>query len=169
MAHHGAFWIEQALGSERGVQTSSKPTPSHLTDIDNTKSSVIEQLSTIQKGRFDTGEDIQRKQEKANRYTEQKFCDAGHYYSDETALGAGKQTLFVNASIKGDDDMPIQLPWLVELGLPRTETRRRHERPDEPVTVGKKRCLDADPADSEQPLPKRRKIIANARKEETGQ
>ncbi|KAI5863936.1 ser/Thr protein phosphatase family protein [Durotheca rogersii] len=104
--------------------------PSHLTDIDNSRSFVIEQLNTLQRGKFDTPEDAKRKEEKVRKYAEQKFCGASYCYGDRTVPEAGKQTLFVNASVKGDEDMPIQLPWLVELELPKVATRKRVNTPE---------------------------------------
>ncbi|KAI1762260.1 ser/Thr protein phosphatase family protein [Hypoxylon sp. FL1150] len=91
--------------------------PSHFTDIDNDNTFVIEQLSTMQSGRFDTQDDIKHKKERLNKYTAQRYCDTSHRDGDSVEPELGQQTLFVNASIKGDDD--IQLPWLVELGLPK--------------------------------------------------
>lgn len=104
--------------------------PSHFTDIDNDKSFVIEDLRAMQNGRFDTPEDAKQKEEKATKYAAQKFCDTSHCDGDAVVLEPGKQTLFVNASIKGDEDMPVQLSWLVELGLPKTNIIKEPNEPE---------------------------------------
>ncbi|KAI1774359.1 ser/Thr protein phosphatase family protein [Hypoxylon cercidicola] len=145
--------------------------PSHFTDIDNDRSFVVEQLSTMQSGKFDSPEDTKRKEEKASKYATQMFCDTSHCDGDVAPLESGKQTLFVNAAIKGDDDMPVQPSWLVEVGLPRADTT---EEPDEPeqigeATLGRKRTLDTDEAESEErPPTNRRRLSASGRAKESG-
>ena len=84
----------------------------------------------MQNGRFDTPEDAKQKEEKATKYAAQKFCDTSHCDGDAVVLEPGKQTLFVNASIKGDEDMPVQLSWLVELGLPKTNIIKEPNEPE---------------------------------------
>jgi len=135
--------------------------PSHLTDIDNNKSFVVEQLSTLRPSRFDTPEDAKEREERVNKYTEQKFCDTSHCPDSKTPLDAGKQTLFVNAAIKGDEDMPIQLPWLVELRLPRADVRSEAGESGtegaDMTKVGKKRAVEVDQFDVEKRGSKRRR------------
>ncbi|OAA62108.1 Metallophosphoesterase [Cordyceps fumosorosea ARSEF 2679] len=87
--------------------------PSFLSDIDNTASYVIEQLSTLHETMFDTSEDANCKKAKLERYTAQKYCSASCSEKD-----VGK-TLFVNGSIKGDSYEDLHLPWLVDVLLPR--------------------------------------------------
>lgn len=86
-------------------------TPSFLTDIDNSASHLVEQLSTLHTTQFDGPEEAAAKKKKLDHYTRQKYCTAS------TSEGDGN-TLFVNASIKGDADS-LQLPWLVDVMLPR--------------------------------------------------
>lgn len=133
--------------------------PSHLTDIDNDKSFIIEQLSTLQEGKFDTPEDVKAKQEKVNKYAEHKFCHTSHCHGDKAALDIGKQTLFVNASIKGDEDMPIQPPWLVELDLRKAVVNDKSIDAGgvERATVGKKRTINEEIASVEEPSPKQKR------------
>ena len=49
-------------------------------------------------------------------------CDTSHWCGDANPLEWGKQTLFVNAAIQGDNEMPSHLPWLVDLELPKSNT-----------------------------------------------
>ncbi|KAF3384721.1 Metallophosphoesterase domain-containing protein 1 [Penicillium rolfsii] len=76
--------------------TSAKP--SHLTDIDNGRSTVIDKLSTLGSAK--------------------SFSTTTHCFGDKNHLRPGFQTLFVNASIEGAGKFPTQPPWLVELELP---------------------------------------------------
>ncbi|KAJ6443596.1 Ser/Thr protein phosphatase [Purpureocillium lavendulum] len=94
--------------------------PSHLTDIDNEQSTAIESLSTLRPGKFDTPETASIKEAKVRRYADQKSCRTRHCSDDDNPLIAGRQTLFVNAAIQGDDQMPLHPPWLVTLELPRS-------------------------------------------------
>jgi hypothetical protein len=76
-------------------KTSEKP--SHLIDIDNGRSVLIDKLSTL---------------------TSKSLSVTSHCSGDSTQLEYGSQTLFVNASIEGAGDLPVQPPWLVKLELP---------------------------------------------------
>lgn len=71
--------------------------PCHLTDIDNGNSVLIDKLSTV---------------------ASKSFSATSHCSGDPNPLIYGSQTLFVNASIEGTEDRPIQPPWLVDLELP---------------------------------------------------
>ncbi|KAM3502908.1 hypothetical protein MY11210_008911 [Beauveria gryllotalpidicola] len=89
--------------------------PSFLTDIDNSASHLIEQLSTLHENKFDGPEEVLQKRQKLESYILQKHCSAEFTESD-----VGK-TLFVNAAIKGPDlDAVLQLPWVVDITLPRS-------------------------------------------------
>lgn len=102
--------------------------PSHLTDINNDKSEVIEMLNTLLPGKYDTPENVALKEEKLVRYGKQRHCHTSHCHDDELPLEAEKQTLFVNAAIKGGDDkLPVQFPWLVTLELPKSEATKQME------------------------------------------
>ena len=104
------------------IENSVSEYVAEVNDIDNELSYVVERLSTLQKGKFHAPEDIIRKEEKVRAYTEQNFCRASHHYACGIGTEEAKQTLFINASIKGDEDMPIQLPWMVDLNLQRAGT-----------------------------------------------
>lgn len=95
--------------------------PSHLTDINNEDSTVLELLGTLRRSKFDTPEIASEKEQRATEYARQKFCDV------KSHIEAGKQTLFVNASIKGDEGMPTQLPWIVDLDLPKHQDTGKDE------------------------------------------
>ncbi|KAE8354730.1 Metallo-dependent phosphatase-like protein [Aspergillus coremiiformis] len=75
--------------------------PSHLTDIDNGHSTVIEKLSNI----------------KASGPRPSYLTS--HCADDPNPLQHGSQTLFVNAAIEGSDDFPVHPVWLVDLDLQR--------------------------------------------------
>lgn len=78
--------------------------PSHFADIDNERSVLVEKLSGLKKLQLDT--------------THQWCYSTSHCSGDENPIDHGQQTLFVNASIMGnDEDYPVQLPWLVEIEL----------------------------------------------------
>ena len=94
-------------------------TPSHFTDIDNERSFVIEKLAGLKAGPFDSAEDAVTKREKMKRYTHDRCCTTSHCTGDAHTLGTGQQTLFVNASIMGNEEQPVQKPWLVDIELPR--------------------------------------------------
>ncbi|KAJ5939108.1 hypothetical protein N7466_002242 [Penicillium verhagenii] len=72
--------------------------PSHLTDIDNGKSVLIDKLSTLRGPK--------------------SLSMTSHCHGDSNQLESGSQTLFVNASIEGGGPFTIQPPWLVDIELP---------------------------------------------------
>ncbi|KAJ5345829.1 hypothetical protein N7452_003833 [Penicillium brevicompactum] len=80
-------------------QVSDKP--SHLTDIDNGNSCLISTLTAI-KGRGKV----------ASLYS------TSHCSGDPRPMQRNAETLFVNASMQGSEDLPIQPSWLVDLELP---------------------------------------------------
>ncbi|KAL1988212.1 hypothetical protein VTN96DRAFT_742 [Rasamsonia emersonii] len=94
-------------------------TPSHFTDIDNERSIIVERLSGLQKSRFDTPEITAAKLKKAEYYSHERCYTTSHCTGDANPLEWGAQTLFVNAAIKGTEDHPVQLPWLIDIELPR--------------------------------------------------
>lgn len=91
--------------------------PSHFSDIDNEKSSVIETLSSLKKSEFESAEERQRRNENVRHWKKQNCYQTSHCSDDDMPLGDG-QTLFVNASTKGDTELN-HLPWLVEFDLGR--------------------------------------------------
>ena len=91
----------------------------HFTAVDNDKSTVIEKLTNLKPSRYDSKEDTEQKMEKLERYRQEKACATSHYAEDEFPLEYSQQTLFVNASISGSEDIPMQSLWLVDVELPR--------------------------------------------------
>ncbi|KAB8259052.1 Metallo-dependent phosphatase-like protein [Aspergillus pseudonomiae] len=75
--------------------------PSHLTDIDNGQSTVIEKLSNIEAS------------------GPRAFYLTSHCAGDANSLQHGRHTLFVNAAIEGSNDFPTHPAWLVDLDLQR--------------------------------------------------
>ncbi|CAG8941750.1 unnamed protein product [Penicillium salamii] len=75
--------------------------PSHLTDIDNEKSTPISNLAAI-----------------SGNAEVEKLVATSHCPGDLHPLQRGSGTLFVNASVEGSEDLPIQPSWLVDLELP---------------------------------------------------
>ena len=78
------------------------PKPSHLTDIDNEKSVLIERLSTIRP--------------RINKIATEYFSTS-HSSADPSPLEWGSQTLFVNAAVQGGGSLPVQPAWIVDLDL----------------------------------------------------
>lgn len=108
--------------------------PSFLTDIDNSTSLLVEQLGTLHESKFDSPEDVDAKKKKLNEYTLQKYCTASVVSVNKADYG--KRTLFVNASIKGDSpDAELQLPWLVDVMLPRESDNRELAAPSRKDTA----------------------------------
>lgn len=95
--------------------------PSHFTDIDNDRSVVVEKLSGFRQSRFDTTESKEQKSKKAEHHRQERCYIASHCTGDTNPLEFGKRTLFINAAIQGTEEYPLQMPWLVELELPRTD------------------------------------------------
>ncbi|KAI5370988.1 Putative calcineurin-like phosphoesterase domain, ApaH type, metallo-dependent phosphatase [Septoria linicola] len=92
--------------------------PSHFTAIDNSKGAgVIESASALRPGPFESSSD---KDEKAVRW--QRYRKLGYCVADLIAVPAltnAKETVFINAAIQGHDKDNSQVPWLVELELPK--------------------------------------------------
>lgn len=95
--------------------------PSHFTDIDNEKSTIIEKLSGFRHGKFDTPETKEEKSRNEQHHRQQRCYATSHCIGDTIPLEYGAQTLFINAAIQGTEENPLQLPWLVELELPKQE------------------------------------------------
>lgn len=92
--------------------------PTHFTAIDNHNSPLIGKLAGLEASRFDTDDDAERRSRKLARYSRDRCCKSSHCAGDEYPIGYGKQTLFVNASVTGVEDSPLQRPWRVEIELP---------------------------------------------------
>lgn len=78
--------------------------PSHLSDIEDEKTVSIDKLSSIR--------------ERDGRSAPIKCFATRHCAGDPNHLTWSAQTLFVNASTQGAEDIPLQPPWLVDLELP---------------------------------------------------
>ncbi|KAL9618715.1 MAG: hypothetical protein Q9160_006594 [Pyrenula sp. 1 TL-2023] len=95
--------------------------PSHFDAIDNSSSVMIESLAGLTESRYDTPETLREKEVKLERYIKETCCKTSHCAEDANPIKYGQQTLFVNAAIKGTtDELPKQLPWLVDIELPMT-------------------------------------------------
>ena len=110
--------------------------PSHFTDIDNDESTVIETLSTLRAGKFDSAGDADEKKERKARYERQGFCGALNL---KLKVG-GMESLFVNAAIEDEADDDQHLPWVIDIELPRakeesatatTSTDKKRKRSDD--------------------------------------
>ncbi|TQN65983.1 putative rhamnogalacturonate lyase C, partial [Colletotrichum shisoi] len=88
------------------------PTPSHIADIDNAKSSVLEHLGH----RNEPDEVAQARRERFKQYRSQGHCRIRHCKDDSDPPQAVR-TLFVNAATKGSDELN-QAPWIVDVDLP---------------------------------------------------
>lgn len=95
--------------------------PTHFTAIDNNKSHLVEKLAGVKPSKFDTEEDSAHRARKLKHYSQDRCCTTSHCLGDEYPIEPGKQTLFVNASISGNDNPAVQWPWLVDVELPRTQ------------------------------------------------
>lgn len=98
--------------------------PSHFTNIDNERSVIVERLSGLRPSEFDTEDDRERKAKKQEGCRSERCCATSHCTGDANPLEVGKQTLFVNAAVQGTEEDPMQLPWLVDLELPRAPKNR---------------------------------------------
>ncbi|KAI1403371.1 ser/Thr protein phosphatase family protein [Hypoxylon fuscum] len=98
-------------------QTTDKP--SHFTDIDNGRSTIIDKLSNITGTKYDTPISRTEKLRKAEQYTKRGYCISSYCKGDCDPLEQGVHTLFVNAAIEGiTNELPIQRPWIVDIDLP---------------------------------------------------
>ncbi|KAK0651404.1 ser/Thr protein phosphatase family protein [Cercophora newfieldiana] len=97
--------------------------PSHLTAIDNSRSKTIETLTSLRRTEWDTPETAERRP----RYNAERCCRTSHCEGDEHPVRSGENTLFINAAIQSLEEGPQQLPWVVDIDLPRVtreEVRR---------------------------------------------
>ncbi|THZ83999.1 Metallo-dependent phosphatase [Aureobasidium pullulans] len=107
--------IHEAWGAKkvtwRGDEASKYPDP--LTEMDGLASEVIQSLAKLRGAREDAKQDGQLKAELSD-------MDSRGYCQAAPKLQRGKQTLFVNAAIQDAAKEKQQMPWLVELELPRS-------------------------------------------------
>lgn len=96
--HEG--WGAKLISWRRNVSES----PSHMTDIDNGKSVQVQNRVGLE----EMGEDAP------------KTCyRTSHCTGDTNPLVKGAQTLFINAAVLDANYCPTQLPWVVDIELPR--------------------------------------------------
>ncbi|KIL95967.1 metallophosphoesterase domain-containing protein 1 [Fusarium avenaceum] len=115
--------------------------PSHFTDIDHEKSSVIESLSRLKGSKFESPEDKKAREDSIERYNSQRCCISSHCGQDEKPLRPG-ETLFVNAAVMGDDGLS-QLPWLIDIELEGKEQDRK--RKADPILTPKQEVKRSKP------------------------
>lgn len=99
--------IASVTSMKAGVQSLSlniNVQPSHLTDIDHGKSVLVDKLSNVANN--------------AELHSSKGCAITSHCSGDPNPLEWGSQTLFVNASVEGTEDFPLQPPWLIDLELP---------------------------------------------------
>ncbi|CAD0087421.1 unnamed protein product [Aureobasidium mustum] len=87
---------------------------SHMTAIDGEKSEVLQSLAKLR------GEGAEAKEDEHVRQRLKEMEDRGYCYA-APELEKDRQTLFVNASIEGPDLLTQQLPWLIELDIPKRQ------------------------------------------------
>lgn len=120
--HVHAGWGAK-LVAWRDVEATTAETVSHFTAIDNSRSTVLDTLQSFRRGKFDDDATAAAKAERLAEFEKQgcrPTCPvAGH--SIALRLGSSRtHTLFVNAAIKGDEEEPLHLPWLIDLDLPQS-------------------------------------------------
>lgn len=125
-------------GAKKVTWRSEIPEPvSHFTAIDNDESHVIESLSGLRAGKFDSPEVVEEKARKAKMLQDKGYCEV------KEALEKGQQTLFVNAAVEGTEEHPYQLPWVVDIPLaPATETRQ--DTPSQAIPSKKRKLEETD-------------------------
>ncbi|ETS88197.1 hypothetical protein PFICI_02025 [Pestalotiopsis fici W106-1] len=93
--------------------------PSHFTDVDNNRSTVIDKLANMIPNKFDTEESAAEKKAKARSHVQRGCATTSHCSGDAEPLRPGEQTLFVNASSQGNHpQLPHQPFWMVNIELP---------------------------------------------------
>ncbi|CAK7244502.1 MAG: hypothetical protein STHCBS139747_006043 [Sporothrix thermara] len=96
---------------------------SHFTAIDHGRSTVLDTLQSLQRGKFDDDAVAAEKAQRLAGFEQQGCRPTSHTSSSDLPLsssGTRKHTICVNASIKGDEEESLHLPWLVELDLARS-------------------------------------------------
>ena len=104
--------------------------PCHFTAIDNDASVVLERLNFLKPGKFDSEEVKVEKCGKLDKMLALGYCQLERKVVKEskieettvegTMVEEGSQTLFVNAAVQGDEEMPAQPPISTVLNLPRS-------------------------------------------------
>lgn len=121
--------------------------PSHFTDIDNDKSRLIDSRAKLNKGKFDTQDLIEEKERRV-----QKYQQKGYREIDDVEIRQSEQTLFANAAIEGMEEGQQQLPWMLDIQLPR---QKRSLKGD-----GNKKRAFSDAVEETEANPKRVKVTS---------
>ncbi|KGM91527.1 uncharacterized protein PADG_12385 [Paracoccidioides brasiliensis Pb18] len=94
-------------------------TPLQLSDIDDGQSVVVGDLSTVRSREANGAGTGTGTGTGTGEHSETCYVTS-HCSGDANPVELGRQTLFVNASIKEmDEDFPQHLPWLVDIELPK--------------------------------------------------
>jgi hypothetical protein len=115
--HEG--WGAKLVAWKRELIEGTITEASHFNTIDNDKSQSIVSLAATKPSRFDTEETLKEKAEATARRSQDGYMmiDWATGGGREVARGAG--TLFVNAAMEGEDGELSQLPFCVEVDLPK--------------------------------------------------
>jgi len=89
----------------------------HFTDTDNGRSVVVEKLSGLRASELDSEDLKEEKMRKLEERRRERCYVTSHCEGDEHEIERVRQTLFVNAAIQGTEELPVQLPWLVDIEL----------------------------------------------------
>ncbi|KAK1774735.1 Ser/Thr protein phosphatase [Copromyces sp. CBS 386.78] len=103
--------------------TTTTTTPSHLTEIDNGASKLIDSVASYKPRKLEREDDAKDRKRRKEQLFRDGFRSTSHCANDENPLVAGQQTLFVNAALElspedEDPDAREMVPWIVELDLP---------------------------------------------------
>ncbi|KAH6686694.1 Metallo-dependent phosphatase-like protein [Plectosphaerella plurivora] len=91
-----------------------KAVPSHFTHIDNGRSRTICSMASLTPSRFDSEEVANEKREELESHRRVGACTAS-IGGEDAQKDDGQQTLFINAAM----EETFQLPWIVDIELPR--------------------------------------------------
>ncbi|KAI0204207.1 ser/Thr protein phosphatase family protein [Astrocystis sublimbata] len=95
--------------------------PSHFTEIDNDRSTVVDKLFNITSAKKDTPKLAAEKRHTAIQLLQQGYRATSHCNDDPVPLERGKHTLFANAAVEGvTDEVPLHPFWMVDIDLPST-------------------------------------------------
>ncbi|KAI4142200.1 MAG: hypothetical protein L6R39_005043 [Caloplaca ligustica] len=95
--------------------------PSHFADIDNKRSLVIENLSSLKGSNADMPGTEDERLRKTERCRQERCYTTSHCRGDTHPLEAEKQTLFINAATQSTDKHLSQLPWVFDVELPKAD------------------------------------------------
>ncbi|KAF3483630.1 metallophosphoesterase domain-containing protein 2 [Arthroderma uncinatum] len=105
--------IHEAWGAKLVAWQDTNVESSYSTSVDEKKSVIINSLKGSQ------GSEELMDELKAHQH--EGYYATSHCTGDPNPIQQGKQTLAINASIKGRGRHRFQLPWLVDIELPKTD------------------------------------------------